>query len=78
MSGMKRKNISKLDQAAKRLAEIVMEQLSSLPVEKAKALREEIRQLAAKPSRRVGRGKTSKLQQSAGPRPLRRASAKSS
>jgi hypothetical protein len=48
MNGMKRKNISKLDQAARRLAEIVMEQMSSLPIEKANALREEIRSLAAR------------------------------
>lgn len=48
MNGMKRKNISKLDQAAQRLAEIVMEQMSSLPIGKAKALREEIRSLAAR------------------------------
>lgn len=47
---MKRKNISKIDQAAERLAEIVMEQLSPMPIEKAKALREEIRLLATKPS----------------------------
>ena len=47
---MKRKNIGKLDQAAERLAEIVMEHMSTLPLEKAKAMREEIRKLAAKPS----------------------------
>jgi len=75
---MARKNTSKLDQAANRLAEIVIEQLSSLPLEKAKAIREEIRRLAAKPSRRGGRGKTSRPRRNAGPRPLSRASAKSS
>lgn len=53
---MARKNINQLNQAAERLAEIVMEQMSSLPLEKAKVLREEIRRLAAKPSRHAGRG----------------------
>lgn len=53
---MARKNINQLNQAAERLAEIVMEQMSSLPLEKAKALREEIRRLAAKPSRHADRG----------------------
>jgi hypothetical protein len=66
---------SKLDQAAKRLAEIVMEQLFSLPLEEAKTIREEIRRMAAKPSRR---GRTSRPRRNGGPRPLLRTSAKSS
>ena len=78
MSGMKRKNTSKLDQAAERTAEILIEHMSTLPLEKAKAMREEIRRLAAKPSRRAGRGKTSGSRRSAGPRPVSRTSAKSS
>jgi hypothetical protein len=59
MNGVKRKNISKLDQAAERLAEIVMEHRSTLPLAKAKAMREEIRKLAAEPCRRAGRRKIS-------------------
>jgi hypothetical protein len=66
---------SKLDQAAKRLAEIVMEQLFSLPLEEAKTIREEIHRMAAKPSRR---GRTSRPRRNGGPRPLLRTSAKSS
>jgi hypothetical protein len=46
MKAMARKNNDKLNQAAVRLAEIVMEQMASLPIEKAKAMREEIRRLA--------------------------------
>jgi flagellin-specific chaperone FliS len=47
MDEMKRKNISKLDKAAQRTAEIIIEHMSTLPLEKAKAMREEIRRLAA-------------------------------
>jgi flagellin-specific chaperone FliS len=56
---MKRKNTSKLDEAAQRTAEIIIEHMSTLPLEKAKAMREEIRRLAAKPSRLAARGKAS-------------------
>jgi hypothetical protein len=73
---MARKNISRLDQAAKRLAEIFIEQMSSLPLEKAKAIREEIRRLAGKPSRRAGRGETSPPRRNAGLRSLSKTSAK--
>ena len=48
MNGMKRKNISKLDQAAERTAEILIEHMSALPLEKAKAMREEIRRLSTR------------------------------
>ena len=41
---------NKLNQAAERLAEIVLDQMSTLRPEKAKALREEIRRLAGKKS----------------------------
>ena len=61
MDEMRRKNISKLDQAVERTAEIIMEHMSTLPLEKAKAMREEIRRLAAKPSRRAGHGKNLKI-----------------
>jgi hypothetical protein len=47
---MKRKNLKTLNQAAERTAEIILEHMSSLPVENAKAMLEEIRLLAAKPS----------------------------
>jgi flagellin-specific chaperone FliS len=45
---MKRKKINKLDEAVQRTAEILIQHMSTLPLEKAKAMREEIRQLAAK------------------------------
>lgn len=48
MKAAKRKNISKLDYAVERTAEIVIEQMSTLPIERAKALREEIHRLAAR------------------------------
>lgn len=78
MGEMKQKNSRKLDQAVERTAEIIMEHMATLPLEKAKAMREEIRRLAAKPSRRAGRGKTSRSRRNADPRPLSRTSAKSS
>ena len=42
------RNMKKLDKAAERVAEIVLEHMTTLPPEKAKAMREEIRRLAAK------------------------------
>jgi len=48
MKTTKRQSTSKIDYAVARIAEIVMEQMSTLPVEKAKAVREEIRRLAAR------------------------------
>ena len=47
---MATRKTDKLNRAAERLAEIVMEHMSTLPREKAKAMREEIRRLAAKKS----------------------------
>ena len=47
------KNSDKLTKAAERTAESVLDYLSTLPPQKAKAMREEIRQLAAKASRRA-------------------------
>jgi hypothetical protein len=44
MNATKRKSTSKLDHAA----EIVIEHMSTLPIEKAKAMREEIRKLATR------------------------------
>jgi hypothetical protein len=47
MKATKRKSTSKLDHAVERIAEIVIEHMSTLPVGRAKAMREEIRRLAA-------------------------------
>ena len=44
------KNNDKLCRAAKRTAEIVLEQMATLLPDRAKAMREEIRKLAAKKS----------------------------
>jgi hypothetical protein len=58
MKATKRKGTSKLDYAAARLAEIVIEHMSTLPIEKAKAMREEIRRLAGrKNGRRAAAGR---------------------
>jgi len=53
MVAMATKNSDKLTKAAERTAEIILEHMSTLPPQKAKAMREEIRQLAAKVSRRA-------------------------
>ncbi len=50
---MKRKNTSKLDHAVERIAEIVIEHMSTLPVGRDKAMREEIRRLAARRPRQT-------------------------
>jgi hypothetical protein len=52
-----KKRISKLDHAVERIAEIVIGQMSTLPIEKAKAMREEIRRLAARRPARKNRRK---------------------
>lgn len=49
-SVLRPKSNNELNQAAKRMAEIVLDQMSTLQPEKAKALREEIRKLAGKKS----------------------------
>lgn len=48
MKATKRISRSKLDRAVERTAEIVIEHMSSLPVGRAKAMREEIRGLAVR------------------------------
>lgn len=68
---------SKLDAAAERAAEIILEHLRNLPVVEAKAMRKEIHALAVKSSRSVRRGKASRSRKSGDPRLLSRTYAKS-
>jgi hypothetical protein len=72
------KKTAKLGAAVERAAQIIEGHLVTLPGGQAKSLRKEIHALAIKSSGSARRGKESRSLKSGGPRPLSRASAKSS
>jgi hypothetical protein len=72
----KKKN--KLDAVVERVTEIIQDHLTTLPPAEAKSMRKEIHTLAVKSSRSARRGKERRSPKNAGPRPLSRASLKSS
>ena len=72
------KKKTKLDAAVERATEIIESHLATLPPAEAKTMRKEIHALAIKSSRSARRGKGLRSPKNAGPRPLSRASAKSS
>jgi hypothetical protein len=72
------KKKTKLDAAVERATEIIEGHLLNLSTAQAKSMRKEIHALAVKSSRSARRGKGLRSPKSAGPRPLSRASLKSS
>jgi hypothetical protein len=70
------KKKSKFKKAVEKTADFLLAHLCTVPPKEARAMRKEIRDLAAKVSRSVRRGKTSKSSRNAGKRRLSRTSAK--
>jgi hypothetical protein len=75
VNSMATKNV-KLEKAVEMVAKIIKSQLDTLPPAEAKAKRQELRQLAAKVSRSLGRGKPSRQSRNGDLRPLSRSRAK--